>query len=136
MLQTFEDLPEEDLSQLLMQFYGTVLSKNCKEYSKSGLINLCSGINHYLHAPPFSKTLDLMNDRIFTQANLVLTGRMRDNKDKGLDTTTPHIALEKEDLEKLFTEYFPKTVSDTINAEVLLHKVFFDIIDYTGRRGK
>ena len=77
-----------------------------------------------------------MNDRIFTQANLVLTGRMRDNKDKGLDTTTPRIALEKEDLEKLFTEYFPKTVGDTINTEVSLHKVFFDIMYYTGWRGK
>ena len=136
MSQTFEDLPGEDLSQLLRQFYGTVLSKNHKEYSKSGLINLHSGINCYLRAPPFSKTLDLMNDRIFTQANLVLTGRMRHNKDKGLDTTTPRIALEKEHLEKLFTEYFPKAVGDTINTEVLLHKVFFDIMYYTGQRGK
>ena len=77
-----------------------------------------------------------MNDREFKQANLVFTGRLRDNKDKGLDTSMPRVALEKEDVEKLFKEYFPQAVADTVNTEILLHKVFFDIMYYTGRRGK
>ena len=77
-----------------------------------------------------------MNDCVFTQANLVFTGRLRDNKDKGLDVSTPRIALEKEDMEKLFNEYFPKAAADKIDTEVLLHKIFFDIMYYTGRRGK
>ena len=136
MLQDFKNLPVNELTEVLRQFYGTVLSKNRKEYSKSGMINLQSGINRHLRSPPNNKTFDLMNDREFTQANLVFTGRLRDNKDKGLDTSSPHTPIEKEDLQRLFTEYFAQAVGDQINTEVFLHKVFFDIMYYTGRRGK
>ena len=38
--QNFEDLPVDELADLLRKFYGTVLSKQGKEYSKSGMINL------------------------------------------------------------------------------------------------
>ena len=136
MNQKFEELNEEHLAEVLRKFYGTVRQKNGNEYSKSGMINLRSGINRYLHAPPYKKSFDLMNDRVFTQANLVFSGRLRDNKDKGLDVSAPRIALDKEDLEKLFNEYFPKAAGDDLNTEVLLHKIFFDIMYYTGRRGK
>ena len=91
----FEDIPVDDLATLLGEFYGTVLSKSGKEYSKSGLMNLCSRLNRHLHAPPFNKTYDLMNDRTFTQANLVFNGRLRDNKEKGLDKSAPRSSLEK-----------------------------------------
>ena len=100
------------------------------------MINLRSGLNRYLQAPPYSNNFDLMSDRIFTQANLVFTGRLRDNKEKGLDTTSPCTSIEKEDIEKLFQEYFLKTLGDNLDTEVLLHKVFFDIMYYMGRRGK
>ena len=77
-----------------------------------------------------------MNDRVFTQANLVLTGRLWDNKEKGLDTLAPRTSIEKDDVEKLFWEYFPKCLGDKIDTEILLHKVFWDIMYYTGCRGK
>ena len=77
-----------------------------------------------------------MNDWVFTQANLVLTGHLQDNKEKGLDTSAPRTSIEKDDVEKLFGEYFPQCVSDNINTEVLLCKVFWDIMYYTGHRGK
>ena len=77
-----------------------------------------------------------MNDRVFTQANLVLTGRLRDNKEKGLDVSAAKTSIEKHDVEKLFREYFPKCLGDEVNTEILLHKVFWDIMYYTGRRGK
>ena len=77
-----------------------------------------------------------MNDRIFTQANLEFTGRLRDNKEKGLDTSTPCTSMEHDDIEKLFKQYFPQAVTDKINTEILLYKVFFDIMYYTGRRAK
>ena len=66
MSQDFENLPVNELTEVLRQFYGTVLSKNRKEYSKSGMINLRSGINRYLRSPPNNKTFDLMNDRIYS----------------------------------------------------------------------
>ena len=76
-----------------------------------------------------------MQDLEFMQANKVFTGRLRDNKEKGHDKTQPRVAIEKEDLEKLFIVYFLEGINNN-NTEVLLHKVFFDIIYYTGRHGK
>ena len=77
-----------------------------------------------------------MSDKLFTQANLVFTGRLRENKEKGLDVAQPRTSMEKEDIEKLFQQYFPQTTGDKLNTQVLLHKVFFDIMYFTGRRGK
>ena len=104
--QKFEDLAKEELSELLRRFYGTVLSKNGKQYSKSGLINICSAINRHLVNPPHKKTINLMEDTEFLQASKVFIGHLRDNKEKGLDTTKPQVPIEKDDLEKLFNVYF------------------------------
>ena len=90
----FEVLSIEDLADMLRRFYGTVLSKKGNEYSKSGLVNLCAGLNHHLQEPPHKRTLDLMNDRDFLQANKVLTGRLRDNKEKGKDKSKRRIAID------------------------------------------
>ena len=133
--QNFEDLTVDELADLLRKFYGTVLSKQGKEYSKSGMINLRSGLNRYLQSVPFKKTYDLMNDQVFLQANKVFSGCLRDNKERGLDTSQPRQPIEQSDLEKLFRDYFRPGIENN-NTEVLLHKVFFDIIYFTGRRGK
>ena len=115
--------------------YGSVLSKKNQEYSKSGFINLRAGLNRYLRQPPFKRTLDLMNDREFTQANQVFSGRIRDNKEKGLDVSQPKEPIDKADMEKLFNDYFYKGLEKE-DTQVLVHKVFFDLVYYTGRRGK
>ena len=73
-----------------------------------------------------------MENAEFKQANLVFTGRMRDNKEKGLDTSQPKEPIAQEDMEKLFKKYFlPAMQNEPVNTEILLHKVFFDIIYYT-----
>ena len=135
MAQAFEDKSKEDLAEILRKFYGTVLCKNGKCYSKSGMINIRSGLNRHLTNPPHKRTIDLMQDQEFLQANRVFTGRMQDNKEKGLDVSKPRIPIEKEDLEKLFNVYFLPGLHKG-DTEVLLHKTFFDIIYYTGRHGK
>ena len=76
-----------------------------------------------------------MQDQDFLQANKVFTGRMRDNKEKGLDISQKRDSILKDDMEKLFNEYF-KNGLENDNTEVLMHKVFFDVVYYTGRRGK
>ena len=83
MNQNFEDLPVDELADLLRKFCGTVLSKQGKEYNKSGMINLRSGLNRYLQSVPFKKTYNLMNDQVFLQANKVFSGHLRDNKERG-----------------------------------------------------
>ena len=76
-----------------------------------------------------------MQDQEFLQANKVFTGRMHDNKEKGLDVSKARAAIEQNDLKKLFNVYFLEGLNKC-DTEVLLHKIFFDIIYYTGRRGK
>ena len=128
-------MPLDMLADTLRKMYGTVLTKKGKEYSRSGLINLRAGLNRYLQDPPYKRTLDLMNDQIFLQANKVFTGRLRDNKEKGLDSAKARQAIDQEDLENLFKNYLTPglKIGDT---KVLLHKIFFDVVYYTGRRGK
>ena len=131
----FEVLSIEDLADMIRRFYGTVLSKKGNEYSKSGLVNLRAGLNRHLQEPPHKRTLDLMNDRDFLQANKVLTGRLRDNKEKGKDKSKRRIAIDQEDLEKLFKNYFTPAM-ETLDTYILVQKIFFDIVYYTGQRGK
>ena len=131
----FKVLLIEDLADMLRRFYGTVLSRKGNEYSKSGLVNLCAGLNHHLQEPPHKRTLDLMNNRDFLQANKVLTGRLRDNKGKGKDKSKHRIAIEQHDLEKLFQSYFTPAIQ-TLDTYVLDQKIFFNIVYYMGCRGK
>ena len=97
------------------------------------MINLRAGINR--QNPPFHRTCDLMNDSVFLPANKVFTGRMRDNKEKGIDVSKPRDSIEQEDMNKLFNQYF-KPGMEVTNTQVLVHKVFFDIVYYTGRCAK
>ena len=131
----FELLEVEELADLLRKMYGTVLARTGKEYSKSGMINLRAGINRYLQQPPQKRILDIMNDRPFLQANKVFSGRLRDNKERGLDTSQPRQPIDQHDMEKLFREYFTPGI-EKIDTQVLVHKIFFDVVYYTGRRAK
>ena len=126
----FELLEADKLADLLRKLYGTVLSKKGTPYSKSGMINLRAGINRYLQSPPFNHTIDIMNDAQFLPANKVFTGRMRDNKD--IDISQPRSSIDQEDMKTLFNNYFQKAV-ESQNTKILLHKVFFDILYYTGK---
>ena len=76
-----------------------------------------------------------MNDRMFTQANQVFSGRIHENKEKGLGVSQPKQPIDKEDMDKLSNEYFYKGLQKE-DTQVLVHKVFFDLIYYTGRHGK
>ena len=76
-----------------------------------------------------------MNDAIFLPANKVFTGRMRENKEKGLDVSKARDSIDQEDMKKLFEEYFTEGVKSK-DTYILLQKVFFDIIYYTSRRLK
>ena len=131
----FEALQTPELADMLRKLYGTVLTKKGTPNSKSEMINLRAGINRYHQNPPFNCTFDIMNDPDFLPANKVFSGRMRDNKEKGFDVSKPRESIDQQDLNKLFNEYFKPAV-ETMNTQLLLHKVFFDIVYYTGRRAK
>ena len=99
------------------------------------MINLHAGINRHLQSPPYNRTFDIMNDAEFIPANKVFTGRMRDNKEKGHDVSQPRSSVDEEDMHKLFNTYFKEGLKRK-DTQVLVYKVFFDIVYYTGRRAK
>ena len=70
-----------------------------------------------------------MNDAQFLPANKVFTGRMRDNKEKGLDVSQARESIEQDDMNKLFNSYFKPGI-ERMNTQVLVHKVFFNIVYY------
>ena len=76
-----------------------------------------------------------MQDKIFQNANKVLKSQMKQNKKDGLDVSASKEGIDQMDLEKLYSGYFLPGLADG-NTEVLLHKVFFDLLYHTGRRGK
>ena len=76
-----------------------------------------------------------MRDDIFQGANNVFRGKLRRNKKEGNDVSQPKCDMLKEDLEILNNDYFIPGLEEG-NTEVLLHKIFFDLMFHTGRRAK
>ena len=76
-----------------------------------------------------------MQNDIFQNANQVFKGQLRRNKNEGKDKSSQRTDIAQEDLDKFYDSYFTLGLSDA-NTEVLMHKVFFDIMYYTGRRAK
>lgn len=99
------------------------------------MINLRAGLNRYLQNPPNNRIINLMKNDTFQNANKVFTGQLRANKQAGHDTSKPKSAILQQDLEKLYTEYFTPGLAAS-NVQILQEKVFFDLLYYTGRRGK
>ena len=99
------------------------------------MINLCSGLNRHLTNPPYRHVINLMRNETFKNANNVFKGQLKKNKKDGLDVSHCKTAMDRLDVEKLYTGYFLLGLADG-NTEVLLHKVFFDLLYHTGCRGK
>ena len=131
----FKDYPDFLLAETLQEFFASVKNKKGENYSKSSMVNLRSGLNWFLIYPPNSRVINLMKNDTFQNANLIFKGKIRENKKKGLDTSQPKTDIAQDDVKKLNEEYFKPGLANG-NTEVLLHKVFFDIMFHTGRRGK
>ena len=76
----FEQLPVDELCQILRKFYGCVRQRPKgtetigKEYSRSGYKNMRAGIQRYLASPPLSREVNIMSDVAFRPANLKSVG--------------------------------------------------------------
>ena len=78
-----------------------------------------------------------MHDDIFQGANNVFCGKLRCNKQDGNDVSEPRSDILPD--EKLYYDYFTPGLEGALtyrHTEVLLHKVFFDLMYHTGRRAK
>ena len=123
------------LAETLREFFASVKTKKGDSYSKSSMINLRAGLNRFLRLPPNNRIINLMHNETFQNANQVFKGQLRRSKNEGKDTSKPRSDIQPEDLEKLYDDYFTPGLENA-NTEVLLHKVFFDIMYFMGRQAK
>jgi len=128
----FEDLPEKDLAALLREFYASLRTKDGKEYSQSGYVNIRAGLNRHLTSPPYNKPINLMRDRVFQAANQVFKGSLKRLRAHGLDTSQHKPAIAAGDFAKMYS-------SGVLNNDTpwsLLRKVFVEVCLHFGRRGR
>ena len=118
----FEHLSKDDLAKILREFYPTVKTKEKEPYSKSGLINLRSGLNRYLTLPPNDHIINLMRDEEFQRANRMFKGKLRLQRKQGLDKTHSKVAVKKPDLQKMY-QY---VCGNLDNPELLQLKLHLD----------
>ena len=78
-----ERLNEEELGELLCDFYANVRSKDGEIYKKSSMPAIRSGLNRHLKTPPHSKPFTIITDPAFVSANNVLKAMLRKIQSEG-----------------------------------------------------
>ncbi len=125
-------LPEDQLCQLLRQFYGEARKENGDTYSKSSLCNIRAGIQRYLSSPPFNRTVNIIRGAAFQSANNVFNGTLNKMKRAGEDSTMSHPRISEEDMDKLFAS----NILSSNNPTSLQRLVFFQLQYMFCRRGR
>ena len=117
----FEEQTDEELCITLKEFSACVRTQDGTEYSRSGYRNLWSGIQRHLQSPPYNRTVDLRNDKVFMTSNNVYEGKLKDLKKCGIDVTTHKNPISATDMAKIYDS----DPLDTTNPVDLQRKVFF-----------
>ena len=73
----FEGDDVAELARKLRKFYACAHGTDGREYSRSSMTNIRSGLNWYLTSPPHSCQVNLMHDRAFQDANHFFFGKIR-----------------------------------------------------------
>ena len=71
----------------LRVFYGSLQTKDGKDYSKSSLVGIQSAISRHMTSPPYNRKLSLMKDSEFMTSNHVFTGLIKMLKRNWKDVT-------------------------------------------------
>jgi hypothetical protein len=120
------------LNNLLRQFYAEVQPKKGDTYSRSAYVNIRNGLNRHLNTPPYSRKINIIQDRDYLPANQVFTALLKELRRNGLDITQHKPVIEKEDIEKM---YSTGTLSSS-NPVSLQRKIFFELSLHFARRGR
>ena len=125
-------LPErpEALASLLRRFYAEVRQRNGTKYGTSAMRNIRQAIQRHLQEPPHNKSISIISDPTFKQANSMLDTQIRKLREEGLDEAKHKDSIEPEDMVKLNSRM-------VLNNPVGLQEAFFvDFMVHFGRRGR
>ena len=128
----FEDLDEENLNNLLAQFYMEVRTEKGEFLSKSTFVTIRAGIQRHLDGPPFNKNFGITTNPAFAYSNRLFASMIKKCKLEGKDTSRHHPVIPYSDLEKILAV----DAFNIQNPEELQMKVFFDLQYFFARRGR
>ena len=74
---------DQELDKNLRAFYAEARNKEGKEYGKSTLLHLRSGIERYLNFPPYNRGLKFSQNPVFKNSNMMLDAKIKDLKQQG-----------------------------------------------------
>ena len=135
-LPNADEINTEDLPNALEDFYPGNSKKNATadgstEYKNSTMKCIRAGINRYYKA---ARSLDIISDPRFIQANKIFKGIARAGKDEGCGEIDSCNSIFPEDFDKLSGNFKAK-MAGLLNAVVLQEIVIFNVIYYMRHRG-
>ena len=128
----FEYVHADLLANYLRRFYAEARQRNGEVYSKSGYANIRSAIQCHITSAPYNRTINILQDPAFKQANNMYKGKLKEIKKSGKDITKHKSPLSEEDMSKLRLHL--KSHMNTPKG--LQEKVMFDVLYFFGRRGR
>ena len=132
MSQDFEDLPCNELDQLLRKFYAEIRNSDGEHYGKSSFVGIRASISRHLKNPPHNKAFALMGNPDFHKSNQMFTAMLKLLKKDGLDKTSHYQPISENDLKLLKSS----GILSNENPKSLQRKVWFDITLNFARRGR
>ena len=123
---------EQELDNNLRAFYAEARNKEIKEYGKSTLLCLRSGIERHLNFPPYNRGLKFSQNPVFKNSNMMLNAKIKDLKQQGKQNVEHKPDISTQDLQKL--KYHP--VLSPTTPLGLLRNVWFHTTLYWCRRGR
>ena len=122
----------EVLSPLLAAFYVDAKTQDGSPFSKNSLKAARGALQRHLSTA--GQTINIFNDQIFSRANKVLDGVLKQRKKDGLERQVQHKAPISEADWKLLQEYF-SGIDDTNDAVKLTYYVWFHLTLHFCLRG-
>ena len=123
---------EKELDNNLRAFYAEARNKEGKEYGKSTLLCLRSGIERYLNFPPYNRGLKFSQNPVFKNLNMMLNAKIKDLKQQGKENVEHKPDISTQDLQKL--KHHPELSPSTPLG--LVRNVWFHTTLYWCRRGR
>lgn len=131
-LSKLEDITDENLPNILYDFYSDLRKVDGGNYKLQTLKCIRAGINRFMKE---KRGLNIINDTTFTRSNEMFKAVSTKARRLGLGSTKSTPLIEEEDLIKC-TEYFHHDIMNHPDPRKLQRNVLFNIIYYFCRRGR
>ncbi len=125
-----EDIPTDQLPEILEDFYCKTVKKDGELFKVSTLKNLRSGLNRYFWE---QRGLDIVQDTRFTRTNEMFSGVKVQSKKAGKGTTKSYPVVNSQDMNTI-AQFFQHDYSQSPNPRKLLRNMIYNILYFFCQR--